>query len=131
MNNQDFSQILHRGFCIAIGAVTSLVETGRHPEKRAEAISDLQMEFNLKTREWAAKGETTEQEARRVIDSFLRQQNWGANTANTSDSPFPGSMIKTPQSDLDPDVSVGLQELRNELAELKSELAKMRSESST
>ena len=128
MNNQDFSQILHRGFCIAIGAVTSLVETGRHPDKRAEALSDLQMEFNLKTREWATKGETTEQEARRVIDDFIRQQNWGANTTNSPDSPFTG-IIKTPQSDLDPDVSAGLQELKNELAELKSELAKMKSES--
>ena len=130
MNNQDFSQMLHRGFCIAIGAVTSLVETGRHPEKRAEALSDLQMEFNLKTREWAAKGETTEQEARRVIDDFLRRQNWGTNTTNTPDSGFPGSIVPTPKSDLDPDVSAGLQELKNELAELKSELAKMRAESS-
>ena len=128
MNNQDFSQILHRGFCIAIGAVTSLVETGRHPDKRAEALSDLQMEFNLKTREWAAKGETTEQEARRVIDDFIRQQNWGANTANPADSTFP--IVKTPQSNLDTDVSAGLQELRDELADLKNELAKMREESS-
>ncbi len=125
MDNQDFSQILHRGFCIAIGAVASLVETGRHPEKRAEALSDLQLEFNLKTREWAAKGETTEQEARRAIDSFLRQQNWGGNTADSSSQ---NGIEKIRQNDLEQDVNVGLQELRNELAELKDELAKMRSD---
>ena len=124
MNNNNPSQFLQQGFRIAIGAISSLIETAQNPEKRTEAISDFQMELTQKTREWAAKGEITEQEARKVIDDFLRQRAG----SNYSDS---YSTTSSPQENGDRsgayvEVNSGLQELRNDIVALRSELAKMR-----
>jgi polyhydroxyalkanoate synthesis regulator phasin len=116
MNNNDFSQVLQQGFHIVVGAVTSLVETAQNPEKRTEVLSELRMEFNQKTREWAIKGETTEQEARKIVDNFLRQRNW-QDDVNFSD--------RTSNDD-EINLSSGLQQLQNDLIALRLELAKMR-----
>ena len=117
MNDNNPSQFLQQGFRIAIGAVTSLVETAQNPEKRAEVISELQMELNQKTREWAVKGETTEQEARRVIDNLWRQRN-AANSARNSQS--------SNYSSDDNNINSGLQQLKDDIVALRTELSKMR-----
>ncbi len=119
MNPNNPSQILQQGFRIAIGAITSLVETAQDPDKRAEAIADMQMEFNQKTREWAAKGAVTEQEARTIIDDLIRQRGGQANEVRVNRS--------TPDvSETDSPVKSGLQELKDDLVALRLELIKMR-----
>lgn len=121
MNNHNLNQLLQQGFHIAIGALTSLVETAQDPEKRTELLSQLQMELNLKTREWAVKGETTEQEARRIVDNFLHQQN-RQNYSTISDSQLSNNTNLTEKND----ISSNLQQLKDEIMTLRIELTKMR-----
>jgi hypothetical protein len=66
MNANNIFQFVQQGFRITVGATASLVETLQDPQKRTEAISEMQTEFNQKADEWAQKGEITEQEARRM-----------------------------------------------------------------
>lgn len=125
MNPNNPNQILQQGFRIAIGAVASLVEAIQDPDKRAEAIADLQMEFNQKIREWAAKGAVTEQEARTIIDDLLARQNGGRNEQapknQTTQNPVETTSSRSP-------ISTGLRELQNDLVALKLELIKLREE---
>lgn len=115
MNNDNISQTIQQGFRVAVGAITSLVETAQNPDKRSEVLSELQMELNQKAREWAIKGEITEQEARKIIESLLHQN---AKPNSASDRP----------EDTVPETNInsGLQQLRDELIALRIELAKMR-----
>ena len=120
MNNNNPSRLLQQGFRIAVGAVTSFVETAQNPEKRAEAIADLQLEIAQKTREWAVKGEIAETEARRIIEELVRQRNRSQNSNRSYDNPAP--------TETQTNVNSGLQELQDELVALRIELEKMREE---
>jgi polyhydroxyalkanoate synthesis regulator phasin len=126
MNNNNLAQALQQGFHITVGAITSFVETAQNPEKRTEVISELQMELNQKTREWAVKGETTEQEGRRVLDNFLRQRNWQPETANSNRSNSSDSSNNSTELSERNTISSGLQQLQDEIVALRTELAKMR-----
>ena len=117
MNNNNLSQIVQHGFRVAVGAVTSLVETAQNPDKRSEAISELQMELNQKTREWAVKGEITEQEARKILDNLLRQRNGQQNSPDSD---------RSTNNTGEENINSGLQELKEDLIALRIELAKMR-----
>jgi polyhydroxyalkanoate synthesis regulator phasin len=123
MNNNNLARALQQGFYIAVGAVTDLVETVQNPEKRTEALSEWQMELNQKTREWSVKGETTEQEARRVLENFLRSRNWQEDRAysdRTKESNESSNLAD------ESDLNSGLQQLEAEIVALKTELAKIR-----
>ena len=116
MHNDNISQTIQQGFRIAVGAITSLVETAQNSEKRSEALSEFQMELNQKAREWAIKGEITEQEARKIIESLL---NKNAERDSVDSEPQSSTVHET-------NINVGLQQLRDELIALRIELAKMR-----
>ena len=118
MNDNQISLILQQGFRIAVGAVTSLVETAQNPDKRSEMISQMQMELSQKTREWAVKGETTEQEAKRMLDALMARYQ---NQSDRSEDVSPAAVTDT-------DVRSGLQELTEEIIALRIELAKMDAE---
>jgi polyhydroxyalkanoate synthesis regulator phasin len=123
MNNNNLTQTLQQGFHIAVGAVTSLVETVQDPEKRTEALSEWQMELNQKTREWAIKGETTEQEARKVLDNFLRPRNWQEDSVRSDRANNSNESSNFAEEN---ELNSGLQQLQAEIVALRIELAKMR-----
>lgn len=105
MNNNNFIQIIQQGFRVTVGATTSLVETIQDPQKRTEALSQIQTELEQKTQEWSQKGEVTEQEARRIIDNLISQRGWQkkTNTANSNNqySSSSNSSENSVQSDLE------------------------------
>ncbi|YAI82608.1 MAG: hypothetical protein ACQJCO_03295 [cyanobacterium endosymbiont of Rhopalodia sterrenbergii] len=76
MNTDNLSQLLQQGFQISVGATTSFLEPLQDPQKRSKTISDIHTQLIKKAQEWAQKGETTEQEARRLMNEWLNQQQY-------------------------------------------------------
>ena len=122
MNNNNFLQVIQQGFRITIGATASLVETIQDPQKRTKTLSQLQLELEQKTQEWAQKGEVTEQEARRIIDNLLSQRGWKTQTDTTNNSTQSSSTRNYPEST----VQSGLEELTQQIITLREELEKLR-----
>mgnify|MGYP001815683741 CR=1 FL=1 len=122
MNNNNFLQVIQQGFRITIGATASLVETIQDPQKRTKTLSQLQLELEQKTKEWAQKGEVTEQEARRIIDDLLSQRGWKTQTDTTTNSTQSSSTRNYPEST----VQSGLEELTQQIIALREELEKLR-----
>ena len=122
MNNNSLLQFIQQGFRVTIGATASLVETIQDPQKRTEALSQLQIELEQKTREWAQKGEVTEQEARRIIDNLINQRTRGkqpdvTNSPSSSNTTSPKNAV---QSDLE--------ELTEQIIALRRDLEILRKE---
>lgn len=122
MNNNNFLQVIQQGFRITIGATASLVETIQDPQKRTKTLSQIQLELEQKTKEWAQKGEVTEQEARRIIDDLLSQRGWKTQTDTTTNSTQSSSTRNYPEST----VQSGLEELTQQIITLREELEKLR-----
>ena len=122
MNNNNFLQIIQQGFRVTIGATTSLVETVQDPQKRTEALSQIQTELEQKTQEWSQKGEVTEQEARRIIDNLISQRGWpkksNVTNSNNQSSPNTNSSENSVQSDLE--------ELTEQIIALRKDLENLR-----
>ncbi len=72
-NNSTLLNTLQQGFRITVGATASLVETLQDPQKRQGTFQDLQQEWDQKASQWAAKGTTTETEARQYVDQLMAQ----------------------------------------------------------
>lgn len=122
MNENSILQLVKRGFHIGVGAVASSIETIQNPQKRSQAIAELQTELSQKTQEWAAKGEVTEAEAKTYLDSLLQRQ--GENTVSTNPTNTPNPPSYPAGNNLS--VNSGLQELTEEIIALKLELEKLR-----
>ncbi len=122
MNANNLFQVVRQGFRITVGATTSLLETIQDPQKRAETISELQTELSQKTREWAEKGEITEQEARRMLDNLFRQRGWQANSETTRTS----SETEVTSHSTAKNVESDLQELTEQIIALRTELEQLR-----
>ncbi|AFZ36322.1 hypothetical protein Sta7437_2798 [Stanieria cyanosphaera PCC 7437] len=122
MNNNNLFQFVQQGFHVAVGAATDLCETFADPQKRTETISNLQTELSEKTGKWAEKGQITEQEARRNLETFLSQRGW-QKTATTSQSTT--ETVSNP-SPTDNKVQSELQELTEQIIALRNELEKLR-----
>ncbi len=122
MNSNNLLQFLQQGFRMTVGATAILIETLQDPQKRESALSQLQAEFSQRSREWAEKGEITEQEARKMVDEILQQRsNWTPGETSSSTT----SAVNTTN---DPTVvSSQLQELTEEIVSLKKELEQSRS----
>ena len=122
MNSNNLFQFLQQGFRMTVGATAILIETLQDPQKRESALSQLQTEFSQRSREWAEKGEITEQEARKMVDEILQQR---SNSPPGETSSSTTSAVNTTN---DPTVvSSQLQELTEEIVSLKKELEQSRS----
>ncbi len=122
MNSNNLFQFLQQGFRMTVGATAILIETLQDPQKRESALSQLQAEFSQRSREWAEKGEITEQEARKMVDEILQQR---SNSPPGETSSSTTSAVNTTN---DPTVvSSQLQELTEEIVSLKKELEQSRS----
>ena len=116
MDNNNLLQIAQQGFRITVGAATSLVETVQNPQKRTEALSQMQADLSQKTQEWSEKGEVTEQEARKFLDSLFDRQGSGDNYPGT---PSSATVPKT-------NTTSDLQQLTDEIIALRKELEEIR-----
>ncbi len=114
--------LLKHGFHITVGATAALVETIQDPQKRSEAISEVQAELSQKTQEWAAKGEVTEVEAKRYLDNLFERRSEAEVNSSPTNTPNPPNYPTGNNSS----VNSRLQELTDEIIALKLELEKLR-----
>ena len=122
MNNNNFLlETAQKGFRITVGAATSLIETVQNPQKRSEAISQIQSELNQKAQEWAQKGEITEQEAQAFVNNLLNQKPWEKGASGIK-NPSNNSSNSSSSNN----VNWELQELIEEIVALRTELEAMR-----
>ncbi|MDJ0689066.1 MAG: hypothetical protein QNJ41_11200 [Xenococcaceae cyanobacterium MO_188.B32] len=124
MNNNSLLQFIQQGFRVTIGATASLVETIQDPQKRTEALSQLQIELEQKTKEWAQKGEVTEQEARRIIDNLINQRARGKQPDVTNSNSQSSSNTTSPKNSVRSD----LEELTEQIIALRKDLEILRKE---
>jgi polyhydroxyalkanoate synthesis regulator phasin len=74
MNSIDPVQFLQKGIHITLGAATSMVESLQDAQKRQENLNQLRLDPNQFTESLAAKGKTTEQDARTLVDQLWSQR---------------------------------------------------------
>jgi polyhydroxyalkanoate synthesis regulator phasin len=118
MNSETLIQLLQNGFRVTLGATASLIEVVQDPQRRQENLSKLRQEWSELSEEWAAKGESTEQDARNFVDTVLSQRR--------AQSPYPSTpTTPTPTA---PSVQTELQELTAQIATIRAELEKLRSQ---
>lgn len=127
MNVNNLTELLQQGFHLTLGATASLVETLQDPQKRTENLSQISSELSHLTHEWAAKGETTEQEARDFVFNFLNQLRAQAPISSPTSAPVP----TTPMQVTPPEVQLDLQELTNQITALRIELERLRDSDSS
>lgn len=124
MNSDTLFKLLHNGFRVTLGATASLVETIQDPQKREQNLSELRSGLTQRVQEWLEKGEITEQEARNLVDSLLRQQRASGNPYPTQPPTAPETTTSTPTAP--PDVQLEMQELTAQIAAMRAELEQLR-----
>lgn len=123
-SHNNLLELVQTGFRVSLGATTSLVETLQDPQKREENLSQLQSELNQRVSEWAAKGETTEREARYFIEQMLGQQS-SSGTEPTAQAPSASSAA--PQgTTVTPTIQSEIADLTAQIASLRTELERLR-----
>ncbi|MGB3402071.1 MAG: hypothetical protein WBA77_05220 [Microcoleaceae cyanobacterium] len=127
MNVDNLTQILQTGFRVTLGATSSLVEMLQDAQKRNENLEKVQSELSQLAEEWAAKGEITEHEARRFIESLMNQQSGGFTRPTEPTSPS-SVQVTTPSSPTTPDAGsvAEIQDLTKEIADLRSDLENLK-----
>ncbi|ABW30166.1 hypothetical protein AM1_5204 [Acaryochloris marina MBIC11017] len=121
MNPDMVTEFLKKGFHVTLGATTSVVESLQDSQKREENISQLNLGFDQLSQIWADKGEITESEARKMIDSMATQ--YGVNTNPMSSGSSTSSSATSPS--IDPSLQQELKTLTNQLANIRLELTQM------
>ena len=123
MNSDTVVQMLQKSFRVTLGATATLVEILQDPRKREANLTRLKTDLDQLTREWAEKGEVTEQEARSYVDTFIAQRrsemNSGGPTVTTT-----ATTVQAPS----PEVQLELQELTAQLAAIRAEVERLRNE---
>lgn len=122
MNSDTVVRILQRSFRVTLGATASLVEVLQDPQKREANLTKIKAELDQLTREWADKGEMTEQEARSYVDTLMAQRRGEMNAGTTV------TTTATPVPAASPEVQLELQELTAQLAALRAEVERLRAE---
>lgn len=121
MNPDMVTEFLKKGFHVTLGATTSVVESLQDSQKREENISQLNLGFDQLSQIWAEKGEITESEARKMIDSMATQ--YGVNANPMSSGSSTSSSATSPS--IDPSLQQELKTLTNQLANIRLELTQM------
>ncbi|WP_299484797.1 hypothetical protein [Acaryochloris sp. IP29b_bin.137] len=121
MNPEMVTEFLKKGFHVTLGATTSVVESIQDAQKREENLSQLNLGFDQLSQIWADKGEVTETEARKMIDSMASQ--YGVNVNSMPSGPSAPSSATSPS--IDPSLQQELKTLTNQLANIRLELTQM------
>jgi polyhydroxyalkanoate synthesis regulator phasin len=125
MNVDNLTQLLQTGFRVTLGATSSLLEMLQDTQKRNENLEKIQSELSQLAEDLAAKGEVTEHEARKFLDSLIAQQSGGfSRTTETASSSI---QVKTPDTSSSDSSSVTeIQDLTQEIAALRTELENLK-----
>jgi polyhydroxyalkanoate synthesis regulator phasin len=115
MNSETLIQNLQKGYRVTIGATASVIESLQDSQRREENFAKLRSDPNQLIEELAVKGETTEQEARRFVDSLFSQPS--TPSAAPSSAPMPPQTVAIQQD---------LQDLTAQLAAIRAELERLR-----
>ena len=124
MSNNAAANLLQKGLRITIGATTTLVETLQDPQKRQQTFTELQSQLSQQTQLWAEKGEITETEAKRWVETWLAQQK--AKRTHTSSSSGNSTAVTNIRFS---DAQREIEELTAQILALKTELEQSRSQS--
>ena len=132
MNPDNLPQMLQTGFHLTLGATSFLIETLQDPLKREENLDKLKSDFGQLADELLEKGEMTEREARNFVDTIFSQPGDRENADSESVSPQHSDATSDapPDSVVQPDVKLEIQELTAHMAALRVELENLRAENS-
>jgi polyhydroxyalkanoate synthesis regulator phasin len=126
MDSNNFFSIIQQGFRTAVGATTSVIETIQDSQKREQTLSELREEWQKKVKEWEEKGEITEQEARRMMDDFLKKN--PQNEANNDSTSSSNNAYNVTNPSLSkPNTIREIQKLTQAIVTLRTELEKVKS----
>ncbi len=132
MNPDTITQFFQKGVHVTLGATTALVESLQDAQKRDENMSKLSSDFDGLVDELAAKGEITEQEARRLVESMLSQVNSSMSNSTTPPSTPRSNTVNTTATVVpDAAVQADLQELTAQIAAMRAEIERLKNEGST
>jgi polyhydroxyalkanoate synthesis regulator phasin len=134
MNPDNLPQMLQTGFHLTLGATSFLLETLQDPQKREENLDKLrQPDLGLLADELLEKGEMTDREARNFVDTIFSGPGDRENArSEESGSPQQSDTATDtpPESVVQPDVKLEIQELTAQMAALRAELENLRAENS-
>ena len=132
MNPDNLPQMLQTGFHLTLGATSFLIETLQDPLKREENLDKLKSDLGELASELLEKGEMTDREARNFVDTIFSQPGNRENADSESVSPKQSDAATDvpPDSVVQPDVKLEIQELTAHMAALRVELEKLRAENS-
>ena len=122
MNPDTLIQTIQKGYRVTIGATASVIESLQNSQLREENFAKLRSDPNQLIEELAAKGETTEREARSFVDGVLSQSN-SSQQSNVTPSPYETSAPLPPRTIA---IQQDLQELTAQLAAIRTELERLR-----
>lgn len=114
MNLDTASQAIQQGFRVTVGAAASLVEGLQNPQQYQDTVTRIQQgDLNQLTEEWAVKGEQTEQDARRFVETMMTRSPGSTPTGSPS----------TPSGPVIPvDLKADLADLTQEIIQLRQAL---------
>ena len=118
-NGNNFFGILQTGLRTVVGATTDAIETLQDTQKRNQAFTEFNEQWQKKSQEWVEKGEITESQARQVIEQLI--QNKGVGNSSTPQE-------ITIESDDVSDPYEGIKELTEEIIALRAEIEKLNSD---
>ncbi|MEM8714940.1 MAG: hypothetical protein AAF268_02075 [Cyanobacteria bacterium P01_A01_bin.3] len=122
----DMQELFTRARRIAFGTAASFVEILQDTNKRNQNFKQFSENFNQLADEMAVKGEETEMEARRQMDSW-----WSSTAANRTSNSVPTKIEVVDITDESDSVSgngsAEVTALTAEIATLKAELEQLRS----
>ena len=132
MNPDNLPQMLQTGFHLTLGATSFLIETLQDPLKREENLDKLKSDLGELASELLEKGEMTDREARNFVDTIFSQPGNRENADSEAVSPKQSDAATDvpPDSVVQPDVKLEIQELTAHMAALRVELEKLRAENS-
>ena len=118
---QDFQDLLTQARRIAFGTAASLLEMLQDPHKREQNFKKISEDFNQIANELAVKGEETEMEARRYVDSWWEGSKAGSGKANSA--PTKIEVVDITNETSSPSE---VEELNEQIRTLKAELEELR-----
>ncbi|MBD2007851.1 MULTISPECIES: hypothetical protein [unclassified Microcoleus] len=128
MNPDNLPQMLQTGFHLTLGATSFLIETLQDPVKREENLDKLKSDLGQLADELLEKGEMTDREARNFVDTIFSQPDDRENAQSESVSPKQSDATNDapPESVVQPNVKLEIQELTAQMAALRTELENLR-----
>jgi len=132
MNPDNLPQMLQTGFHLTLGATSFLIETLQDPLKREENLDKLKSDLGQLASELLEKGEMTDREARNFVDTIFSQpgNRENADSESVSAKQSDAATDAPPDSVVQPDVKLEIQELTAHMAALRLDLEKLRPENS-